>query len=59
MFLIESDGNCFTDDFVLLCRFLPEREPFRRSAAPLDTKRSPGEISNPGKLTTTELRLLS
>lgn len=29
------------------------------SAAPLDTKRSPGETFDPGKLTTTELRLLS
>lgn len=39
---------------------LPEKfEPFNMSAAPLDTKRSPGETSNPGKLTTTELRLLS
>lgn len=38
---------------------LPEKfEPFNMSATPLDTKRSPGETSNPGKLTTTELRLL-
>lgn len=29
------------------------------SATPLDTKRSPGETSRPGRLTTTELRLLS
>lgn len=34
-------------------------ERFRMSAAPLDTKRSPGDTSSPGKLTTTELRLRS
>lgn len=33
--------------------------PFNMSAAPLDTNRSPGETSIPGRLTTTELRLLS
>lgn len=45
---------------ILLYQILSDKfVPFNMSAAPLVTNKSPGETSIPGRLTTTELRLLS
>lgn len=63
MLLINSLNSSARDSRVVnnVCHLATIRcdVPFKMSATPLDTNRSPGETSRPGRLTTTELRLLS